>query len=255
LAALRRVNVAGWLLVVLLALVAEAAVRHFGLDDSVARPSQALHALADGLSSGELSGEVGTTLWRFAQGFAVAIGVGVAAGILIGSSRTLVAASSVVLEFLRPIPAIVLIPAAMFVFGYGTPMIRFVVAYAAVWPILINTLYGVRGTDRMYHDVASTSGVTALGKLTRVTLPAALPNIATGIRVAAPIALLVGLTAEFITSAGGIGSYMRERDAALELPEMYAAVLLTALLGFALNAVLRAAERRAVFWAGEERAT
>jgi NitT/TauT family transport system permease protein len=254
-APLQRVNVAGWLLVVLLALAAEMIVRHFELDDSVARPSEALGALVDGLSSGELSGEVVTTLGRFVQGFALAIVVGVAAGVLIGSSRTLVAASSVVLEFLRPIPAIVLIPAAMFVFGYGTPMIRFVIAFAAVWPILINTLYGVQGTDRMLHDVASTSGVTSLGRMARVTVPAALPSIATGIRVAAPIALLVGLTAEFITSAGGIGSYMRERDAALELPEMYAAVLLAALLGFGLNVLLRAAERRVVFWSGEERGT
>ena len=63
------------------------------------------------------------------------------------------------LEFLRPIPAVALIPVAMLFFGLGTPMIRFVIAYAAVWPILVNTLYGVRGGDRMLHDVARTSGV------------------------------------------------------------------------------------------------
>lgn len=249
----RKTSAVGWLVVVAIAALAEVAVRAFELQDSVAAPSAALRALADGLRSGELSGDIRTTLTTYALGLAIAILVGVTVGVAIGSSRLLLDASSIVIEFLRPIPAVVLIPAAMLVFGYGPPMIRFVIAYAAVWPILVNTLYGVRGTDRMLHDVASTSGVTGLGRLARVTLPAALPSIATGIRVSAPIALLVGLTAEFITGAGGLGSFMREHNDALDLPDMYGAVLLAALLGFAINVVLRAAERRAVFWAADER--
>ena len=248
-----RVNIPGWLFVVLLALVAEVAIRRYGLEDSVARPSETVGALVDGLSSGDLSGEVATTLGRFVQGFALAIVCGVALGIVIGSSRTLVDATSIVIEVLRPIPAVVLIPVAMLFLGLGTPMIRFVVAYAAVWPIFVNTLYGVRGTDRVLHDVARTSGVGQAGRLVRVTLPAALPSIATGIRVGAPIALLVCVTAEFVTLAGGVGSFMRQRQDAFELPEMYAAILLTSALGYAINVALRVAERRAVFWSGEER--
>ena len=251
--ALGRVNLTGWLFVVALAVVAELAVRRYGLDDSVARPSQTLGALIQGLSSGELSREIGTTVVRFAQGFAAAVVLGVGLGVVIGSSRTLVAATSGVLEFLRPIPAVVLIPVAMLYLGLGTPMIRFVVAYAAVWPILINTLYGVRGTDRMLHDVARTSGVGRTERLLRVTLPAAAPSIATGVRVGAPIALLVCVTAEFLTLSGGIGSYMRQRQDSFELPEMFAAIVLTAALGYAINVVLRTAQRRAVFWSGEER--
>ena len=104
------------------------------------------------------------------------------------ASRTLLDATSVVIEFLRPIPGIALIPLALLAFGLGVPTVRFVVAYAAAWPILLNTLYGVRGVDRMLHDVARTSGVGRTGRLFRVTLPAALPSIATGIRVSAAIA-------------------------------------------------------------------
>ncbi len=128
----------------------------------------------------------------------MAIVGGVALGVLIGSSRTLDDACSVVIEFLRPIPAVVLIPVAILFLGLGTPMIRFVIAYAAVWPILFSTVYGVRGSDRMLDDVAQTSGVGRTGRLVRVTLPAALPSIATGIRVSASIALLVGVTAEYL---------------------------------------------------------
>ena len=249
-----RVNLAGWLFVVVLALLVELVVRTYGLEDSVARPSETLGALQQGLSSGELSREIVTTIGRFAQGFAAAIVLGVGFGVIIGSSRTLVAATSGVLEFLRPIPAIVLIPVAMLYLGLGTPMIRFVVAYAAVWPILINTLYGVRGTDRMLHDVARTSGLGPSEQLLRVTLPAAAPSIATGVRVSAPIALLVCVTAEFLTLSGGVGSYMRQRQDAFELPKMFAAIVLTAVLGYVINLVLGAAQRRAVFWSGEERA-
>ena len=84
-------------------------------------------------------------------------------------------------------------------------MRRFVVAFARLWPILVNTAYGVRGADRFLHDVARTSGVTPIGRLVRVTLPAALPSIATGIRVSASLALLVCVTTEFVTGTGGIG--------------------------------------------------
>ena len=82
------------------------------------------------------------------------------------------------------------IPVAILLLGLDTSMRRWVVAYAALWPILINTIYGVRGSDQLLHDVARTSGVTRLGRLVRVSVPAALPSIATGLRVSASIALL-----------------------------------------------------------------
>jgi ABC-type nitrate/sulfonate/bicarbonate transport system permease component len=249
----RRANVAGWAVVVAAAAVVEVVVRLFALQDSVAAPSAALAALARGLWSGALSGAVGTTLESYVEGLALAICAGVVLGVLIGSSRTLLDASTAVIELLRPIPAVALIPLAIMFFGLGIPMRRFVVAYAALWPILINTLYGVRSGDRMYHDVAKTSGISPLGRLVRVTGPAALPSIATGIRVSASIALLAGVTAEFVTGTNGVGAYMQRQQLAYHLPELYAAVFLTAFLGYAINVVLRLAQRRLVFWIGEER--
>src|SRR4051794_7148695 len=157
---MRRANLPGWLFVVLVTALAEAAVRVFDLQDRVAAPSAALRALVEGLSSGTLSGEIATTLESYVEGLAVATVVGVALGLAIGSSRTLLDALSVVIEFLRPIPAVALIPVAILLFGLGMPMRRFVIAYAALWPILISTLYGALGTDRVLHDVARTSGTT-----------------------------------------------------------------------------------------------
>jgi NitT/TauT family transport system permease protein len=228
-------------------------VRLFDLEDSVAAPSEAAGALADQLRDGALSDEIVTTLEVYVQGLALAVAIGVGLGIAIGSSRTIEDGTSVVVEFLRPIPAVALIPLAILWFGLGTPMLRFVVAYAAVWPILVHTVYGIRGIDRMLYDVAATSGVTGAARVVRVSVPAALPGIATGIRVSAAIALVVCVTAEFYFGSEGIGSYMQAQQAAYRIPELYAAVLLAGLLGLAIDAVLRGAQRWALFWVGEER--
>jgi len=248
---MRRANLPGWLFVVLVTAVAEAGVRLFELQDSVAAPSAALRALGDGLWSGTLTGEIATTLESYLEGLAVATVVGVALGLAIGSWRMLLDALSVVIEFLRPIPAVALIPVAILFFGLGMPMRRFVVAYAAVWPILIGTLYGALGTDRVLHDVARTSGATRLGTVVRVTLPASLPSIATGIRVSAAVALQVAITAEFFIGTDGIGAYMKHERLSFHLPQLYAAILLTGALGYAINRALRTTERRVVFWVGE----
>lgn len=250
---IRRVNLAGGLFVALVTVLVEAGVRLFDLHDSVPAPSATFRALAEGISSGTLSGEIGTTLEAYGEGLALAVCCGVALGVCIGSSRTLLAATSLVIEFLRPVPAVALIPVAILSFGLDTPMRRFVVAFGAVWPILLNTIYGVRGTDRFLHEVARTSGVTAVGRLIRVTLPAALPAIATGIRVSASLALLVCVTAEFVTETDGIGAYMHRQQNGFQLPEMYAAVVLIGVLGWLINTGLRATASRVVFWVGEER--
>lgn len=251
---LRRVNVSGWLFAVGVLVLAEAAVRRFELVDSIPAPSAAAAALVDGLWGGALSSEVGTTLATYVQGLAIAVALGVLLGVAIGSSRTVDNATSVVVEFLRPIPAVALIPLAVFWFGLGVPMLRFLVAYAAVWPILVHTVYGVRGVDRTLYDVAATSGVTGAARVVRVTVPAALPSIVTAIRVSAALALVVCVTAEYFVGTEGIGHAMQAYGAAYRLPELYAAAALTGLLGLAVNALLRTGERRVVFWAGDERA-
>jgi NitT/TauT family transport system permease protein len=251
---MKRVNIAGWLFVVFVALLVEVGVRAFDYEQSIAPPSSTLRALYNRLADGTLSGEIGFTLHAYLEGLALAILIGVTAGVLIGSSRTLLDASSLLIEFLRPIPGVALIPLAIVLFTpHGIAAHRFVVVFAAVWPILINTIYGVRGGDRLLHDVARTSGVGRVGRLFRVTLPAALPSIATGIRVSAAIALVVCVTAEVVTGAGGIGDYMDDRKQTNQIPELYAAVVLVAAIGFAVNVGLRALQRRTLFWAGEER--
>jgi NitT/TauT family transport system permease protein len=220
----------------------------------VAAPSGAARALVGGMADGTLSGVIATTLWTYLQGLALAVVIGVGLGVAIGSHRTIEDGTSVVVEFMRPIPAVALLPLAIFWFGTGAPTIRFLVAYAAVWPILVHTVYGVRGVDRMLYDVAATSGVTGAARIARVSVPAALPSIVTGIRISAALALVVCVTAEYFVGSQGLGDYLYDHQVAYRLDEMYAAAALTGLLGLAIDAMLSSGARRVVFWAGEEQA-
>jgi len=88
----------------------------------------------------------------------------------------------------------------------------------------------------------------------RVSLPAALPSIVTGIRISAALGLVVCVTAEYFVGSQGVGDYLNDQRVAYRLPELYAAAILTGLLGLAIDALLRGGERRVVFWAGEEQA-
>jgi ABC-type nitrate/sulfonate/bicarbonate transport system permease component len=249
-APLKRLNLVGWAVFALVVLLVETWVRVLDLHDSVAAPSATLQALIDEVLSGVLAREIGTTLESYAWGLGAAITVGVSAGLVLGSSRVLLDASSVVLEVLRPIPAVAIIPIVVFYAGLDTA--RYAVAFGAVWPILVHTIYGVRAGDSLLHDVARTSGSSRVGRFARVTVPAALPSIATGVRVSASLALLVCVTAEWVVRSGGLGSYMEQQQSATQLPEMYAAIVVVGLLGYLVNVGLRTAERSVVFWVGEE---
>jgi NitT/TauT family transport system permease protein len=249
----QRANPAGWCFALVVVIAAEAAVRVFDLADSVAAPSATIGAFLHGMSSGSLSKELAPTLESYGEGFALALAIGIPLGIAIGVSRAIESTTAFVIELLRPIPAVALIPLAMLVFGLGTPMLRFVIAYAALWPILVHTIHGVRSVDRLLYDVAATSGVTGTARIVRVTLPAALPSIATGVKVSASIALVVCVTGEFLAGTAGIGAYMQDQQVAYRLPELYAGAFLAGVLALGIDITLRLGERRLVFWQGRQR--
>jgi ABC-type nitrate/sulfonate/bicarbonate transport system permease component len=141
-----------------------------------------------------------------------------------------------------------MIPLAILFFGLGATMRISVISYAAFWPLLINTIYGVRAIDPLALDVARNFGITGAAALWRVTLPSALASIATGFRISATIALVVTITTELIAGNSGIGFYISQMEQANRLPEMYAGILLTGILGYLLNTLFVTLERRIVFW-------
>jgi len=166
-------------------------------------------------------------------------------------------ALKIIVEFLRPVPSVAMIPLAILFFGLGATMRISVISYAAFWPLLINTIYGVRAIDPLALDVARNFGITGREVLWRVTLPSALSSIATGFRISATIALVVTITTELIAGNSGIGFFISQMEQANRLPSMYAAIFLTGVIGYLLNTLYIALERRIVFWtpAARERVT
>jgi NitT/TauT family transport system permease protein len=189
------------------------------------------------------------TLRGWAGGMALAIAIAVPLGLLLGSSRIAYAATSVLVEFLRPIPSVAWIPLAILVFG-RTEMRVPLACYSAVWPILINTIYGMHDVDPVAKETARTFGLGRLAGVVRVALPSAAPFIYTGVRIAAAIALIVVISTELIAGGGqGIGTWMFNWSASGSNPQyVYAGTIVAGLLGVALNALLVAGDRRWFAW-------
>lgn len=250
---LRTVNVKGWAFVIVLTALLEVVTRAGLISDYLPPPTAMFGALARGLASGDISSQIGATLLAYAEGLGLATVLGVFLGILMGTFRTFYNAVKVIVELLRPVPAVSLIPLAILLFGLGYGMRVFVISFAAFWPILINTVYGVRAIDPVAVDTARNFGLSRARILWRVTLPSALPSIVTGFRISAAIALVLTITAELIAGNSGIGYYVAQTEQAGRLPEMYAGILFTGVLGYALNLLFRTVEHRILFWGAGHR--
>ena len=212
--------------------------------------SAVLLATAGLLADAEFLGHVGATLAAWGIGLAAAAAVAVPLGVALGSSWRSYQASTAAIEFLRPIPSVALIPLAILLLGRGLDMKVLLVAYASVWPILLNTIYGVREVDPVARDTGRIFGLGRLAVLWRNSLPAASPFIATGVRVSSAIALIVAISAELIAGGTqGLGVWMlanSQSGVAREL--LYAGIVVAGLLGLVLNALLAGGEQRLFAW-------
>ncbi|MBA9001704.1 ABC transporter permease [Thermomonospora cellulosilytica] len=198
-----------------------------------------------------------TTLRVWATGLAIAVCAAVPAGVVIGALPPVDRLTRPLLEMLRPIPPVALIPLALLAFGNTGRMAVAVVAFACSWPMLIHTIRGLRATDPLAVETLRTFGFGRAAVLWYAALPGAAPFIATGVRVAAGIALIVTVTAELYAGGGeGIGSWLIEAGAgAGRTHVILAAVVWAGILGLVLDTVLSAASRRLLHWQPAARAS
>ena len=210
--------------------------------------SQVLLTLVQVLASGELTGHIGATLWRFAQGYAIAAVAAVGAGLCLGLWRPLHDAFEPLIELLRPMPSPATIPIAILFLGIGDAMKVAVTVYACSWPILLNTIDGMRSVDRILVATAATFRLTPWQRFWKVMLPAASPQIVTGLRVSLPIALILVTTSEMVVSNDGLGYYVLESQRTFHMPQMYAAIVALGIIGYALNRIFLALDAWALAW-------
>jgi len=205
-------------------------------------------AMAAGLRSGELLQVFGSSLYRMLVGFTAGSALGVLLGVLMATSRWVDAALGPLVELLRPIPIPAIVPPLILLLGIDDAMKIFVVAFAAFFPVLVNTVAGVRSQDRTPLDVARTLQVGRWRTLWRVVLPASMPYILAGLRVSLALALIVTVVAEMIAGSAGVGYYLMTMQYAMRAGDMYAAIFLLAAVGYALNRSVLAIEKKVLHW-------
>jgi NitT/TauT family transport system permease protein len=184
-------------------------------------------------------------------GLVIAAVIAVPVGLLLGSLPFVNSAVRMLVEFLRPIPAVALIPLVILMIPEQAQIEQTLAAYAAVWPILINTIYAVGDVDPVPREMARSFGLGRFVILTRVALPSVAPFVATGIRVASSIALIVTISTELIAGGGehGIGIFILNASAnAGQADVVFAAAGLAGLLGFLIDLAMRTLERRLFRW-------
>jgi ABC-type nitrate/sulfonate/bicarbonate transport system permease component len=198
--------------------------------------------------SKELLREVGGSLSRMFQGLAIGCVTGLATGILMGVSRKAFSTLDLSLQLLRVIPIPALIPPAVLFLGLDDAMKIAIVALAAFWPTMLNAFHAVRGVDESLIETARTFNTPFGRTVWSVVVPASAPLIMAGLRLSAAAALITTVVAEMIVGAGGIGAYIVLMEQAARMPEVYAAVFVLSAVGYALNRVMVALERRWLPW-------
>lgn len=195
-----------------------------------------------------LRADVLPSLLRLSAGYALAAVVGIALGTVIGSYRRVRAVCEPVLEFLRAVPPPVLVPVIMLFAGIGDTMKIVVIASGCVWPVLLNTVEGVRAVDSVLSETARSYGITGVARLRNVVLRSASPQIFAGLRQALSIGIILMVISEMTASSNGLGHTIVQFQRSFAIPDMWTGILVLGLLGFLLSVVFRLVERRVLGW-------
>lgn len=188
------------------------------------------------------------SLERVVFGWLIAVVAGVVGGLLLGSAAVLADMVEPVAAFVRTIPPVLLLPVLLAWVRIGTPLSVTIIALGAVWPILINTMDGVRSVDGTIVDTARAFHTAGWRRLVTVVLPAASPKILTGVRISLSLALILMIVSELVGASAGIGYQLLQAQSLFAYPQMWAWVVLTGALGYLFNRLVQTAGDRLLPW-------
>ena len=203
-------------------------------------PTTALPALYELLTASDLLHHPVVSLRRVLVGLGLALLIGVPLGLLVGRSKLAEAATTPSFQFLRMISPLSWMPIAVMVFGVGDAPIYFLLAFAAVWPILLNTAAGVRQLDPHWLLLSRSLAATQWETLTRVVVPGVLGHVLTGIRLAIGINWIVLVPCEMLGVSAGLGYFILDTRDRLAYSELMATVIAIGVIGYALDVLARA---------------
>lgn len=198
-----------------------------------------------------------TTLWATVQswllGLIVSCVAGTVAGVLLGSSDRAYRFCRVVIELLRPIPPIVILPIVLLVLGVTLEFKLVLIFQGIFWVMLLQAVYGVRSVDPVMLETAKSYGISNVRRFFTVQLPGSLPFIVTGVRIAAMFALVISIVAELVGGAAGLGNDILKAQSAGDDTTMYALILVSGVLGVVITTLFSWLERRVLFWHPSQR--
>lgn len=231
----------------------------FALSDvqstTLAPPSEIFPTLISLLFKGDLLQATGQTIAATAVGLAVGGFIGLVLGTILGLSRTADRLIEVTLEVSRPVPPVALIPIALMVFGFGYRLEGSIVAFGAIWPVLILTRDAIASIERQLMEYAALLGLGFWDKVTRIILPAILPQLFVAVRLSAGISLILAVTVEITINPIGLGSGIMTASMAMNPARMLAYLVWIGVVGVALNTALLALQRRCFSHGSSERST
>jgi ABC-type nitrate/sulfonate/bicarbonate transport system permease component len=211
-------------------------------------PTDVWWTLWDIIRHGEFLAPLGSTLLLFGVGYVLAMVLGIGLGLVMGTSKVCSDLFEPLVEGVRPIPKAALIPALMLFLGIDSEMKIASIILASFFPVLINTVQGVRGVDPVLVGTGRTFGTGRTAIVLKIILPSAIPYIVAGMRVSLALALLTTILAEMLAGTGGLGALILDHQRSFRVRQMYSWLVILALLGLFLNVAMTYAERRLVPW-------
>jgi len=240
----------GTVVVTLVLLLAWALVVHLQWISPVFLPSPmaAFAALADGWRNGELIRLTVGTVERMFFGWILASVLGLVIGAAIGVSSSVRAWLQPSLEFIRPLPASALVPLAIALFGLSPAMVLFVIAFGAIWPVLLATIHGFASVEPRLEEVARVLGLSRSAFIIKIGLPNAMIDAFAGMRLSLTVSLILAVVGEMLASQEGLGTAILQAARSFRAADLFAGILLLGVIGFLSNFLLYLLERRLLRW-------
>jgi NitT/TauT family transport system permease protein len=186
-------------------------------------------------------------------GLLVVTGVAIPIGVFLGRSEVAYRLTHLLVEFVRPIPSVAALPLLILIYGTGVKLAVVLVILTAFWPLLVQTMYGVRDVDPVALDTGRAYGLNRRQLLARIVLPSALPYIATGMRLSAVLALVIAVGASLVAGGAGLGAAIANAETSGATALMYARILVAGLLGLLVTVGVGWLERRMLHWHASQR--
>ena len=183
-----------------------------------------------------------------AYGWFVASIAGIALGAMIGSSRTMRSYVAPSLEFLRPLPVSAIIPVAIAMFGLTQGMALFVIAFGAIWPMLLATIHGFAAVEPRLYEVARSLHMSRLAVIFKIALPSASPDILSGMRLSLTVALILSVVCEILAGLDGLGHWVLLSARAFRSADLFAGVILLGVIGYLTALAMSMVEKRFLRW-------